>query len=129
MALATRTATISANAKPFLKVISWLLLDGDDVGSVVETSSWQDRCVHVFGTFDSGTIVLQGSNDPLAATAPNDVGTSWVTLRDPAGNNLSFTAAGLKQILELPRYIRPSVSGGGGSCSLSCVINARGDRP
>jgi hypothetical protein len=89
----------------------------DTVGDAVELSAWQDRTVHLFGTWDSATVVIQGSND----------GNDWQTLRDPAGNNLSFTANGLKAILELPRYIRPSKSGGAASDAVTVIINARGD--
>lgn len=89
----------------------------DTVGEAAELSAWQDRTVQLFGTWDSATVVIQGSND----------NTNWVTLRDPGGNNLSFTSDGLKAILELPRWIRPSKSGGAASDAVTVIINARGD--
>lgn len=93
----------------------------DTVGAAIELSAWQDRTVQLFGTWDSATVVIQGSNELVPTT--------WATLRDPAGNNLSFTADGLKAILELPRWIRPSKSGGVASDAVTVIINARGDRP
>ncbi len=75
--------------------------------------------MHLFGTWGGATILIQGSNE--------DSPTDWQTLRDAAGNNLSFTANGLRTILELPRWIRPSSSGGTGT-AVSVIINARGDR-
>lgn len=53
------------------------------------------------GTFGSGTVVLQGSND----------GTTWVTLKS-AGTDISLTAAGGFDFSTAAMYIRPSTSGG-----------------
>jgi len=97
----------------------------DTIGEAVELSALQDRTVQLFGTWDSATVVIQGSNDPRVVSDPGNA--VWATLRDPAGNNLSFTADGLKAILELPKYIRPAKSGGSGSDVVTVIINARGD--
>jgi len=96
--------------------IKWETVGNADVGQAHEMASWPDRTVHLFGTWGGATIVLQGSND----------GTNWQTLRDPGGNNLSFTADGLKAILENPRYIRPSSSGGTGT-DVDVIIYANGE--
>lgn len=66
----------------------------------------RDRSVQVDGTFGGGTIKLQGSNDSS--------GSNWFDLHDPLGNTLSFTSAGLKQVLEACLYYRPTSSGGTG---------------
>lgn len=63
-----------------------------------------DRCVQVVGTFNAGTVVIEGSNN----------GTDWEVLTDPQGNLLTKTAKFIEQILELPRYMRPRVSAGTG---------------
>lgn len=74
-----------------------------------------DVCVQAVGTFDSATLLLQGSND----------GTNWFGLNDPAGTAISLTADGMEQVLEAPRYLRPSHSGGLGSEDIDCRIYAR----
>jgi hypothetical protein len=72
-----------------------------------------DRSVQFTGTFGTGgTVVLEGSNE---ATPSN-----WFTLRDPQGNSLSFTAVGLKQVLEWTLWVRPRVTGGDGTTAITC---------
>ena len=75
----------------------------DGSGSAVELPEWADNCVHIIGTIGGATVTIEGSND----------GTNWITLNHPGGA-LSFTslAAALKQVLERPRYIRPTITGG-----------------
>lgn len=122
MAATERAAVLvpDPSGRSWLQRIKWLGLDGDDYGEAVRISNWQDRSVQVLGTWDSATLVIQGSNDG---------GTTWETLRDTAGSNLTFSSNGLKQILELVDLIRPSVSGGGATTSLDVWIQTRGDKP
>ena len=58
--------------------------------------------VQVTGTFGSATIALQVSND----------GSNYVTLKDSAGENISFTAAGMAEFSTAALYIKPTSSGG-----------------
>jgi hypothetical protein len=99
------TVTISPTAydreAPYM-VATWSALTTNDNGDPVTSAAWTDRSVQVDGTFATATVVLQGSND----------GTNWFTLTDPLGNNISFTAAGLKQVLQAAVYMRPSVTSG-----------------
>jgi len=69
----------------------------------------QFKSFQVEGTFGSATVICQGSND----------GTNYETLHDLNGNAVSFTAAGLKSVEEVVRYVRPSASGGSGSQSVT----------
>lgn len=85
---------------------------GSDVGEAYEIYGYNDRTIQVAGTFDSGTIVLQGTVDA----------TNYQTLRDPSSTAISFTAAGLKGVLEAVHKVRPSVSGGGGSCAIDVTL-------
>lgn len=78
--------------------------ENDSAPAAIDMSEYADRSIQVVGSFNSGTVVLEGSND----------GTNYVTLTDPQGNALSFTSAGIEQIQELTRYIRPRVSAGTG---------------
>lgn len=82
-------------------IITWVTTAADTFTSV-EIPGSADRSVQMSGTWNSSTIVLEGSND----------GTTWFTLNDPFSNAISFTADGLKQITEITRYIRPRISAG-----------------
>ena len=64
-----------------------------------------DKTCMIQGTFSSATVVLQGSMD----------NTTWLTLADPQGNAISKTAAAIEAVLDNPRYIRPTTSGGSGT--------------
>lgn len=76
-----------------------------DQGSQFNSAQLQDKTVHCTGTFSSAVVTIQGSND----------GTNWVTLADPQGNALTFSAAGMEVILENPLHLRPTTSGGSGA--------------
>lgn len=89
---------------PDARVVSWAMGIAD-TGLPIESFRRADKSVQIAGTIGGATIVIQGSND----------GSNWSTLRDPASVDLSFTAAGLKAILEHTRFIRPVTSGGTGS--------------
>jgi len=47
-----------------------------------------------------------------------------VMLTDPQGTALSFTAGGLSTILQNPKYVRPNVTAGDGTTSLTVAIGA-----
>lgn len=102
-----------------LNIVKWLTLtttntDGQGFGG----ADFQDRTVQITGTFGSGgSIRMEGSNDG---------GTTWAILTDPLGTNLVFTAAGMKQITELPALIRPLVTAGDGTTSLNVYLHMRG---
>lgn len=88
--------------------------------SPIQFAQWADRCVQVTGTFGSGgTIVVEGSND----------GSTYATLNDAQGNAISLTAAGLKQIIEVPRYARARVTAGDGTTSLVASFVLRRANP
>jgi len=92
--------------------VTWAALDTPDTGSTFKRTVFQDLYVQATGTFDSGTVTLQGSND----------GTNWVSLVDPQGNAIAFTAAGGEQLLETPVWIRPIISGGT-SPAINIILN------
>lgn len=118
MTLATRAGTMTelpnSGEGEAYKVV-WTGLDGDDDGEPVTLIPYSDRSVQVEGTFDSGTVTIKGSND----------GTNYEALRDPSSTSLTFTAAGLKGILEAVHKIKPVVTGGGGSCALTVTMYFR----
>jgi hypothetical protein len=98
-------------------VILWTPLTSTNVdGEAIEMTGSADRSVQVTGTFDSGSVAIQGSN-VLAPVASTDA--DWFPLTDPLGNAIAITAAGGCAVMELTRWIRPKVSGAGGTASLS----------
>lgn len=96
------------------RIVTWLQLGGatSDVGSAFEMPTWSDRSVQVVGTFSGTTVTIQGSND----------GTNWVTLTDPAAVAATFAVTGLKQLLQVTRYIRPSAAAGTGLLDVYLLI-------
>lgn len=111
-------ATLSVDNS--LTAITWSgLLNGDD-GTWVSAAEFADRSIHFYGTFGAGgTVVLQGSNEdtPTAANA--------VTLADPQGTAISKTGTAIEQVLELTRWIRPAVTAGDGTTSLTATLFIR----
>jgi len=85
--------------------ISWLSMAAGDTGEVHSSANHADRSVQAVGTFSGGTLSFEGSND----------GVNWATLTNLQGDPIAFVAAGLQQISELTRYVRPSRAGGTGS--------------
>lgn len=104
-------------------VVTWptMTQTGTDVGQAYGIPLNADRSVQVVGTFGGGgALAIQGSNE---ATPSN-----WTTLNDPNGNAMSFTAEKVEQVLEMTRWIRPAVTGGDGTTSLTVTLFARRPR-
>jgi len=87
-----------------VSLYTWTLTTADDTGDAVVIPSDADKSIHVFGTFGSGTVTLQGSNE---IGTPTD----WGTLHAPDGGNLAFTAGGLEGVSENCLQYRPVLSG------------------
>ena len=98
-------------------VYVWNPLATGDTGELVSHPGAADMSVQLFGTFDSTTMVLQGSLQ---------VGTidTYATLEDVSGNAISKTAAALEAVAPAVVTFRPSLSGGTGS-GLTCIVFAR----
>ncbi len=77
-----------------------------------------DKTVYVTGTFDSGRVTMEGSNN--TATGP------YVDCVDPQGNAIEFAADGQEAILENPQFIRPRVSGTTGGTDVDVILISRG---
>lgn len=91
-------------------------LANGDTGEPIEMPSCADRSIQVVGTFGSGgNLRIEGSND----------GTNYAVLTDPQGNNLNITSAKIEQAMEVVRYMRPNVTAGDGTTSLTVIILAR----
>lgn len=121
--MATVTPTNDGNiaGDGSVAMFTWTPLTTHDAdGSAVELIPWADRCVQVTGTFGAGgTVVIEGSND----------NSNWATLYHAQGSAASFTAAGVRQIVETPRYVRPRVTAGDGTTSLTVSMTLRRANP
>jgi len=85
---------------------------GDGAGY---TGSGQ-RTIQVTGTFGAGgTCIVEGTLDNA----------NWFQLNDLGGTAISFTSAGLKSIREDVLAVRPRVTAGDGTTSLTSVMTVR----
>lgn len=100
--MATITPVVETLAKGMVKV-TWEGLTENDTAAAVPLGAFNEKCVQVLGTFGSSTVIFEGSNDG---------GTTFAGLNDHATDAISFTSAGIAQVLETPEYVRPSASGG-----------------
>lgn len=115
--MATRTATVTYDNNR-VTVVWTGLLNGDD-GSAFDGFDWADASVQITGTFGvGGSINFTGSND----------GTNFVVLTDPQGNNLTKTGAAIEQVSEGVKSVKPVVTAGDGSTSLTVTMYARRNR-
>lgn len=102
--------------------ISWGPLANGDDGTPVSFAEFADRSVQFTGTFGTGgSIQLEGSND---LTSP----TNWFLLTDYQGNNIVKTAAAFEGVEEPSVWVRPRVTAGDGTTSLTAKLYARRPR-
>lgn len=120
----TRLVTGITNVEGYL----WSALDADDSGQMVEMAKFSDKCIHIYGTPNGGTLTLYGSNDPralvdkAAGTLFGSATASWIALTDPQGNAIAKTAAAIEEVLENPLYYCVVSSGGGGSTAWTVAL-------
>lgn len=115
MATVSHTQTFLAKGAV---LATWAELANGDDGTDFANVLLSRKTVQVVGTFgEGGTVVLQGSND----------GTNYVTLTDADGGDISFDAAGMVDIRENPRFVRPDVTAGDGTTELTVLLVAKGD--
>lgn len=116
MATIAKTTTTVGTSDDRVYSVAWASMANGDTGEAVELPMTRDRSVQVTGTFGAGgTIVIEGSND----------GTNYVTLTDLQGNAISKTAAFVEQVQEITQYIRPRVTAGDGTTSLTVTMLMR----
>ena len=91
-------------------VACWAALANGDDGAPMSFAQYTDKSVQVVGTFGvGGSLSFEGSND----------GVNWSVLTDPQGNALSFTSSKIKLVSEATAFVRPHVTAGDGTTSLS----------
>lgn len=115
--MATRNAVVNnITESGKAQLITWTGLLNTDNGAPAQWVDFADRCFQVTGTFGTGgSVTLEGSND----------GVVWSAMSDPQGNPLTFTTSRIEQALELPRYVRPNVTAGDGTTSLTVTLCMR----
>lgn len=118
--MSTITPTFSTNGDGSVVTFTWAgLTTTADTGLAVgmQWAPWADRTVQVLGSFGTGgTVLIQGSNDG---------GATYATLNDPGSSALSIQAAKIKSVLELTETVRPFISAGDGTTSLTVVMVCR----
>ena len=96
-----------------VRVITWASMAVSDTGTPFICAMYADRTVQVHGNFSvGGNVIMEGTNQP---TGPS----IYATLNDPLGNTVSISTAKVQQILENTFYIRPRISAGDASTSLT----------
>ena len=106
-------------------VIQWtgLTFATTDYGEAIQMPSLADRNVQLLGTLGvGGSVRLEGSNkeSPDETTA-----TDWATLNDPQGNPLDLSALKAENIMENLLWIRPRVTAGDATTSLTVLLLLR----
>ena len=103
-------------------VITWANLGTGDDGDPVRLPGAGDFSVQVFGGSFSGSaaLVLEGSCEKTITT--------YFNLKDPQGNNLSFTSADGELVSEVVGHVRPRVTSGDGSTDITVVCRFRSPR-
>jgi len=114
MATIAHTRKPTQNSKTIL--VSWDGLANGDDGEPIPFSQYTDKSVQVVGPFGaSGSVRFEGSNN----------GTDWAALTDPQGNALDFTQAKIEMATEATYLVRPRVTAGDGTTSISVTLLAR----
>lgn len=98
-----------------IALTSWSGVAAGDSCTPIRLGVYSDRTVQVEGTFGGATVAIQGSNDDV----------HYHTLTDPQGNALSFSAGGLETVMELPYFLKPTVSAGDGTTNLTITLSGR----
>ena len=98
----------------------WGSLANGDTGAPISACDFADRSMQVEGTFGSGgTAIIEGTND----------GIHYETLHDQAGVALSWTSGAIKFIAESVILLRPNVTGGDNTTSLTFTGSFRRQQP
>lgn len=96
--------------------LRWTGLLNTDTGNgmTIQAGFWK-ATIQVAGTFGAaGAVVLEGSND----------GATYSTLKDPQGTAISMTDNTIFRVEGIPQFVRPRVSAGDGTTSLTVSVHA-----
>lgn len=118
--MAIRIPVVNNDVSPggAVKQILWTGLLNGDTGDWVRFAQFSGKTFQVYGAFGvGGSVTLQGSND---ATAPVNAATlsSW------QATALTLTAGGFATARDMPMWVRPIVTAGDGTTSVSVALAA-----
>jgi hypothetical protein len=100
-------------------IVQWTGLLNGDTGVPFPCPGYNDKSVQVSGTFGSGgNCKIEGANDPATPV--------YALLNDSMGVALNVGAAKIAQVLENPYVIRPNISAGDGTTSLTVTAVIKG---
>jgi hypothetical protein len=104
-------------------LVEWTGLVNGDTGEWIRVPQFADKTFHAYGTFGvGGNVQIEGSNED----APNVAGTNAGPLNDPGGSPINITAANeIEAVLENPLWVRPKVTAGDGTTSLTVRMLGR----
>jgi hypothetical protein len=114
MATVVPVTTFPFETSTDVAVTTWGDMLVDDDGEPVRLAVYSDRTIQVAGEFGGASVTIGGSND----------GVTYHALHDTSGAALTVTEGVLKQIVELPIYLKPRVFGGDGTTALKVVLVA-----
>ena len=96
--------------------ITWGPMTNGDVGYPARYHSHSDRSVQVVGTFGAGgNVAVQGSLDEV----------NFSTLNDPQGSPVNLTATSIRAMAEMSTVIRPAITAGDATTSLTVTMIMR----
>lgn len=113
--------SITAPGSVDVIAVQWGPAKNGDTFVPLISGSLVDHSIQVEGTFGNGTsVTLQGSNDATSTTTGN-----YHALTDPYGTTIAITQAAIKQSTEVTAWVRPAITSGDGSESLTITVSVR----
>jgi len=100
-----------------VKSFTWTMVNNGDTGAPMPFAQWADRSVQFAGTWTTGSIVWEGSND----------GVNYEILNDAQAGAINKSANALEQVVEVTAWARPRVTAAVTSVVVTCV--ARRQQP
>jgi hypothetical protein len=96
-------------------MFKWLAMALADTGQPVYLPVDADKSIQVVGTLGAaGACTIEGSNMDGTPT--------YAALNNPQGTALTFTALGIKEILENTYLVRPNITAGDGTTNLNVYM-------
>lgn len=130
MATITPTITPLTGYREECHLVTWAGLTNatTDVGAPIAMPGSYGRSVQVTGTLGAaGSVQIQGSN--IVAPAVTFASTDFVVLTDPQGNALDMNSLKIEEVQEITAWIRPKVTAGDGTTSLTVSLLLRRPPP
>ena len=98
----------------------WTITTAGIDGVPIQYPEYADRTFQCSGTWGAATLAIQGSNDNV----------TYFTLSNAAGATAAtFTADGMKSVIELPRFIKPILTAVGAGATITVTLVARRANP